>query len=299
MQLPLVTILAISYNQEKYVIDTLNSIKAQTYSNIQLIIADDGSKDNTKQLIREWVPENWPDAVFLDHPVNMGVTKNLNSGLPYIKGVYYQFIGCEDLMMPDKIEKQVTIFEQHPEVGVVYSDMYRMDEEGMLDSKTHYQRTGKYNVPVSGMVYEKMLERCFIATPTALIKSEILFDIGGDNEKLEVNDFDFWMRASKKYLFLYHLDITMKYRLVSTSISAKGNLFHYKNGFLLYYFNYDNRKAYRKIFNSRMFFSIQNLHHLKFKKTSLFSLKAFLKSGDIRFLYFTFLSAGLIFKGKS
>jgi len=299
VQLPLVTILAISYNQERYVIDTLNSIKAQTYPNIQLIIADDGSKDNTKKLIREWIPRNWPETIFLDHPVNMGVTKNLNSGLPYIKGKYYQFIGCEDLMMPYKIETQVELLENNPEVGIIYSDMYRMNEDGVLYDKTHYQHTGKYNIPASGMVYEKMLERCFIATPTALIKSEVLFTIGGDNEKLEVNDFDFWMRASKRYLFLYHSDVTMKYRLVSTSISAKGNLFHYKNGFLLYYYNYDNRKAYRKIFNSRMFFSIQNLHHLKFKKTSLFSLKAFFKSGDIRFLYFAFLSTRLIFNGKA
>lgn len=296
--LPLVTIVAISFNQEKYVVDALNSIKNQTYKNIQLIIADDGSTDKTKEIITDWVRNNWPEAIFLNHKQNKGITKNLNSALPYIKGKYYQFLGCEDNLLPGKISLQVKLLEENPEYGIVYSDMNRMDAEGLLEEKTHYN-SKKINVPRTGWLYDYLLERCFITTTTALMRSEVLFNLGGDNEKLQVNDYDFWLRASKKYQFLYHPEVTIQYRVLATSVSNKKGIFTYRNGFLMLFFNYDSRKKYKPIFDSKMLAGIRMLESLKYKNTSLFSLRAFIKSGKIKFLYYWVKTLPLFITGKN
>lgn len=294
---PLVTIVAVSFNQEKYIFDTLNSIINQTYKNIQLIIADDGSTDNTKQLITQWIAINRPDTQFLNHPLNMGVTKNLNSAIPFIKGEYYQFIGCEDNMLPYKIQMQVKLLTDNKDISVVYSDMKLMDEDGNVFSKTHYQ-TFTEEIPQSGNIYGELIKKCFITTPTALMKTEVLKKIEGDNEKLDINDYDFWIRASKQFLFLYHNDITMNYRVVPNSLSRRGGILYFKNAFLVYYFNYDKRKPYRNIFNERMMFYFKNLRASGYKYTALYGIKAFLKSFNIYYLYVAIKYATLLFKGK-
>jgi glycosyltransferase involved in cell wall biosynthesis len=297
MEFPLVTILAISYNQEKYIRQTLDSIKAQTYKNIQLIIADDGSADNTKTIIKDWITNTWPDCIFLDHQVNKGVTKNLNSALPYIKGDFYQFIGCEDMMMPDKIERQVALLAGNNEYDIVYSDMVRIDEHGKLYELSHY-KANSYNIPQSGFIYENLIDRCFVATPTALMRTKVLFTLGGDNEALQVNDYDFWLRAAKQFKFLYDETPTMQYRIISTSISNKRGCFVFRNGFSMFYLNYDNRKPYRQKFDQRLFHGIKNLAGLKCKDTTAFAVKAFFKTRKPGFIKYALRGLPFLFSGK-
>lgn len=298
MPQPLVTIVAISYNQERYVVDALNSVKKQTYKNIQLIIADDGSKDKTKELISTWIRENWPDAIFLNHPQNQGITKNLNSALPYIKGDYYQFLGCEDILLPNKVELQVKLLEDNKEYGIVYSDMYRIDADGNFLEKTQYTFKDT-NVPRSGWIYEYLLERCFISTPSALMRTEVVITLKGDNEKLQVNDYDFWLRASRLFQFLYHPDITIKYRVLTTSVSHRKGVFQYKNGFLLFYLNYDGRKPYKQQFIKRLLFHTKNLYAEKFRYGSIYFTKAFFKTGNFEFLKFAVASIPFYFTSNN
>jgi hypothetical protein len=173
-----------------------------------------------------------------------------------------------------------------------------MGPDGSLLEKTHftYKET---NIPRSGWIYDYLLERCFISTPSVLMRTEVLMSLGGDNEKLEVNDYDFWLRASKKFRFLYHPDITIKYRILPTSVSNRKGIFVYRNGFLLLYLNYDRRKQYKPIFDRKMFAGIGLLNGLRYKKTALFALKAFLKSGRAKFLYYTFKGLPLLFTGEN
>ncbi len=296
MDSPLVTIVAISFNQEKYIVQTLESIKNQSYKNIQLIIADDGSADQTKLIIREWIEKNWVDCLFLDHPKNKGVTKNLNSTLPFVKGEYYQFIGCEDIMLPGKIERQVELLQQNKDFDIVYSDMYRINEHGEMLDGTHY-KVNSYNIPQSGFIYENLIDRCFIATPTALMRSKVLFDLHGDNEKLQVNDYDFWLRASRKFKFLFDEKPTMQYRILSTSISQRGGCFVFQNGFTMFYMNYDSRIPYKEKFNRRLLHGIKSLDGLKCKQTTMYSLKGFFKTGLFEFIKYAFKGIPYLFMG--
>lgn len=278
-------------------IDTLNSVLNQTYPNIQLIIADDGSKDNTKKLIEEWIKEKRPDTTFLNHKINQGVTKNLNSAIPYIKGEFYQFIGCEDNMLPQKIEQQVQLLQSNPEFSIAYSDMQLMDTGGNIMPQTHYQQFVE-EVPCSGDIYGELIKKCFITTPTALMRTEVLRTIEGDNEKLDINDYDFWIRASKHFKFLFHNDITMQYRVVPNSLSRRGGILIYKNSYLVYYLNYDKRKPFREVFDKRMMFYFKNLAAAGYKYTSVYAVKAFLKSYDWYYLYLGLRRMPLLLNGK-
>ena len=109
---PIVTVVALCYNQEKYVIETLDSIAEQTYSNIQLIIADDFSKDNSSIKIMDWIQNHSDlDITIIQNKSNLGVTKTLNKCIDIAKGKYYQAIACDDILMPHKIEKMVKALE--------------------------------------------------------------------------------------------------------------------------------------------------------------------------------------------
>lgn len=293
---PLVTIVAVSFNQEKYVTDTLNSILHQTYKNIQLIIADDGSTDGTKALIEKWIADNKSETVFINHPRNKGVTKNLNSALPFIKGKYYQFVGCEDILFPDKIEKQVYLLESNPQTGVVYSDMQLITPGGIKWKQTHYQYYTD-EVPVNGNIYDSIIFKCFITTPSVLMRTEVLRDCGGDNELLDINDYDFWIRASKKFNFLYHDDVTILYRVVPDSLSRKEGITRFKNNFLVFYLNYDKRKQYRPVFDRRLLYNLKNLAGSDFKYTSKYALNAFSKTKNWYYLLMSLRYINLYFTG--
>jgi hypothetical protein len=120
------------------------------------------------------------------------------------------------------------------------------------------------------------------------------------NEQLDYEDYDYFLRAAKYYLFIYEPVITVKYRVLESSLSNH-NVYpvkYFRNLFIVFYSNYDKRRQYRRQFNNRLLFCIKNLYSLKYKKAfGLFS-KALLKTGDKRLLKFTVASIQFIFKGR-
>lgn len=294
-----VSIIAVCYNQAAYVADTLNSIKAQTYRQIQLIVADDGSKDGSKEVIKNWIAANDPAAIFVDHEKNLGLTKNINSALPYIKGDYFQVFGCDDIMHPDKIEKQVALLQANKAAGVVYSDMQMMDKEAKPLPFTYFQKH-TYKQPFSGDHYESLISRIIVAAPTVLIKKEVLDTIGGYNEELDYEDHDYFLRAAKHYTFIYQPYVTVNYRVLESSLSNHDvyPVKYFKNLFIVFYNNYDNRIPYKKQFNDKLLFCIKNLYSLKYKNAFPLFVKALFKTGDIRLMKYTAASIPLLFIGR-
>lgn len=290
---PLVTIVAVCYNQDKWVKQTLDSIKQQTYPNIQLIVADDGSKDNSKAVIRDWIKENKPDTTFIDHPKNLGLTKNLNSSIPFVQGDYFQAFGCDDIMLPTKIEDQVALMENNKNVGIIYSDMYFMNVNGVQQQESYFQKH-VYKRPESGNIYADLIDRFIISAPSILIRRNVLDELKGYNEGLDYEDHEFFLRAAKNHDFLYMPDKTVLYRITGESLSTKRNDFKFfKNSFIIYFQNFDKRKEYKPLFIKKLLFYTKNLYGLKFKYCFSYFLRAFIKTGDIAFLKFAV--AGLRF----
>jgi glycosyltransferase involved in cell wall biosynthesis len=293
---PLVSIIAVCFNQDKWVAQTLDSITKQTYSNIQLIIADDGSTDNSKNIIDAWVKENNSNAIFINHPKNLGLTKNINSGLIYVKGEYFQAFGCDDIMLPHKIENQVKAMEADKNIGIIYSDMDLIDADGTKFSQTYYQRD-KNKKPRSGNLYTDLIDRFFISAPTVLIRKKVLDKLKGYNEKLDYEDHDFFLRTAKTFDFLYVPEITVQYRISAQSMTRTNtSLKFFKNSFAIFCDNFDSDKKYSPLFVAKLLFYTKNLYSLKFRDAANYFFKAFLKTKKFIFLKYSIASISFYFQ---
>jgi glycosyltransferase involved in cell wall biosynthesis len=211
-QLPLVSVIAVCYNHERFVEDTLESIVAQTYPNTELLIFDDCSSDHSVKTIKNWIKENKVKCQFTAHQVNQGLCKTLNEALDLCHGKYIQLIACDDLIFPDKISDQVQILESKSEdYCLVYSDVKIIDDNGKEKEKSFYQRSEKQSLP-EGIVYLDQAKSQFIKGISCLIKRKNLIAVGKYDEDLTFEDVDIFLRLAKDYKFTYQGQSTAYWR---------------------------------------------------------------------------------------
>jgi glycosyltransferase involved in cell wall biosynthesis len=222
MQLPLVTVVCVCYNHERFVEEALKSVIHQTYQNLQIIVLDDGSTDGSVEIIRS-VParERKIDYVLLKQ--NIGYCKAFNSVVPLIRGEYFIDFATDDVMMHDRIEKQVNKFQSlEGSFGVVFTDAVYIDETG-FELRHHYDFLFRKNlikkIP-EGYIYKYLLERYFIAAPTMLVRTQVILDLKGYDENLSFEDFDFWVRSSIRYQYAYLPEKLTKIRKSKGSMST-------------------------------------------------------------------------------
>lgn len=215
MNLPLVTVICLSYNHERFVKDAILSVINQTYSNIQLIVVDDFSDDNTVAIIKS-IAHKHPSIQTLFLAYNHGNCKAFNLALQLAKGKYIIDFATDDLMLPQRIEEQVAFFEMQDEkVGVIFSNAEFIDESGNVlgvhaDPNTY--------VP-QGDVFREVLRHYFICPPTIMVKKQVFDALSGYDEALAYEDFDFWVRASRRFHFWYQHDVLTKRRIVKKSLA--------------------------------------------------------------------------------
>src|SRR5580704_6317104 len=100
---PLVSVIALNHNQGKFLEETLDSVRNQTYKNIELIICDDCSTDDSTRKINKWIEQNNYKAKLIFNEQNLGVVKSSNRAIKQANGYYACFIACDDIMLPDKL----------------------------------------------------------------------------------------------------------------------------------------------------------------------------------------------------
>ncbi len=131
---PLVTVIACCYNHSAFVVESLESIRRQTYPRVQLIITDDASTDDSDAVITDWIARHQMSCTYLRHHTNKGICKTLNEALSHATGKYIALLATDDLWMHDKLANQIGIMETLPEkVGVLYSNAMQIDEAGTED----------------------------------------------------------------------------------------------------------------------------------------------------------------------
>jgi glycosyltransferase involved in cell wall biosynthesis len=133
-ELPLVSILIANYNYEKYIGETLESVLSQTYPNFEAIVCDDGSKDNSCELIEAYVQKN--SRIKLIRQQNGGVASALNTTYRNSSGEIVCLLDADDVWMPDKVQKVVEAFQSNPKGGFVIHDVYQIDGQGKLIKPT-------------------------------------------------------------------------------------------------------------------------------------------------------------------
>ena len=218
-ELPLVSVFVGCYNHARFVIEALESVRLQTYPNIQLIIWDDCSQDNSVEVIEDWIRKHNVQCTFLAHKANLGICKSLNEVLSHSTGKYISGVAADDIWLPDKTSRQVQIMEDSAnDVGVVYSNAFQVDENGDMLPQMINQDSQALVVARENWIFDLLWEQNWIPALTTLIRRECFTQVGPYDEDLCFEDWDMWMRISRKFRFVYDKIPAAKYRIVSTSM---------------------------------------------------------------------------------
>lgn len=275
---PLVSIIVITYNSAKYVLETLESAKAQTYKNIELIISDDCSIDNTVEICRKWNKENnqrFSRTQLLVSQQNTGISANCNRGVSAAIGEWVKLIAGDDILLINCISENVNFALQNQDASLIFSRMeiiggstdnnvaVSQNEVPYFFSKTAHQQ---FNLLV-------IKNRLF--APSSFIKAKVIRDINGYDERIRnLEDRPLWIKATKAgYKLFFMPTITVKYRVHPESINYNfsADSLHDELVQIFYLYQLPNMSL-RNILNIwHTFLSLQTLKNKKFRVLKIFS----------------------------
>ncbi|AFL82798.1 glycosyl transferase [Belliella baltica DSM 15883] len=218
----LVSIICTVYNQENYVLEALNSVKSQDYKNFELIILENGSKDNSAKLIEKWVFENdiLPIKVIYED-ITLPYCQIFNKGLAISQGKYIMDLSGDDLILPGHLIKSVARLIDSPNSAFCFSDV-ELFEKGEK-AKTFYKRDhyGELiNQVKEGYIYKEIIKGNPVLSPSLIFDAEKLKAIGGYDESLEYEDFDVLVRLSRGFPAVFSDHIGVKKRIHIESFSS-------------------------------------------------------------------------------
>lgn len=221
---PLVTIICLCYNQEKYVLESLFSVINQDYKNVELIIVDDCSTDNSKSVIEKWGID-FPKIQFIANKTNFGSTKSFNKALKKAKGEYIIDLAADDVLLPNCVASQIHAFKNttYKNLGIVYGNVELITEKGEFES--YYFPVDSFKKVITprttGDIYKSVLSGGdSICSVSAMVKKTVFDHLNGYDETLVYEDLDFWIRASRIYDFDFIDQILMQKRIVPNSLGT-------------------------------------------------------------------------------
>lgn len=220
----LFTIIIPSYNHEKYVLDCLESIKRQKYPQIEIIIVDDYSQDNTFALEQKWVDENsrfFSNVILLRNDKNMGVVKTVNRGLNLSHGQYIIRLASDDCLLDDAVGNIVNEYKLNMSYGMICFDgvvgeSYSQIFQDIESLPTMYGDTD-YNQKKN--IFEDLYKEDFIAAPGCIIKRETYLKLGLYDENSWIDDWEYYLRTTKNYPILFSKTKVVFFRQVQDSLS--------------------------------------------------------------------------------
>ena len=209
----LVTVIIASYNHGPYIEQSIQSVLDQTYPNIELLVIDDGSPDDSVERI-----QRLQQAHGFDFRVqqNQGLTNTLNGAIARAKGSLIVPFGSDDIMMPDRIAVQVAYMDGKPEVGICAGNIELIDADGNLFPEKRQRR----DVPFRRLDFEDMfLERKpYPPAPTLMIRREALDKVGGFDPQIRLEDLYIELKITHAGYFIDGLNVVMaRYRKHATN----------------------------------------------------------------------------------
>lgn len=222
---PLVSVIIPAYNAEAFISSTLESVTAQTYQNLEIIVVDDGSRDRTVDIINSFARED--HRIRLLQQPNSGVAAARNLAIEASKGEFIAPVDADDIWYPDNIAQQVdTMQRSGPSTGVVYSWSAEIDENNCLIGnpiRGFIFRASK----ISGRVYAVLVAHNFIGNASAtMLRRSCLEHVGSYNTELKAQkaqgceDWDLYLRIAEHYEFQVVPDFLIGYRKLSNSMSC-------------------------------------------------------------------------------
>ncbi len=254
---PLVSIAVISYNSEKTIIETLESIKSQTYKNIELIISDDFSSDNTLNIAKSWINNNksrFVNTIILEAIKNTGVTANCNRAYKSASGIFIKDIAADDILTKYYTEDCVNYFTENQNVNVLYTKVkYFIDTPTEIIEKEHDYSFFYIDSLEQQLKYLEKYGCPTIPTPSVIYRLSFIKNIGYFDERIPMwEDGPITCRIIESMEKLYLLDkYDVLIRIRKNSLSNGVSVSHLKSQALYY-------KYYREQYDYSL---IKKLYH--------------------------------------
>ena len=208
---PLVSIITPTYNRADFIEQAVNSVLAQTYTCFELLIVDDGSTDNSRDLIE---PALADARVRYFHQENQGQSVARNLALSEAKGSFICFLDSDNYWPEDKLAHQVELFRQYPDYDVIYGDVVVIDENDREVSRKNMKR-------YSGHIAKYMIRDNCVSMNTAMARRRCFDELGGMSGTRRVaDDYELWLRFSARFRFLYVPEFFAYYRVMDDQISS-------------------------------------------------------------------------------
>ena len=213
-QKPLVSVLIPCYNCEEYVEEAVMSIIKQTYSNLEILVIDDGSTDNTKTILQRLAQKD-SRIRYIKNEENLKLIKTLNKGLDLCNGKYIARMDADDISLPTRIEKQVNFLETHPEIGVVgtYIQIFGVRKSvWKMDTKDKYIRA-------------HLFCNSSFAHPSVMMRTSILRDnhLYYNTDYPHAEDYKLWCDIAQYTKLANIPEILLFYRINENQVSNKYN----------------------------------------------------------------------------
>lgn len=225
----LVTVCVLCYNSSKTIVETLDSIKNQTYNNIELIISDDFSKDDSVKIAKDWIDKNkhrFKRVLLLTTDHNTGTSGNGNRANFAAKGEWIKIIAADDKLLPNCISDFIEYISYHHEAKIIFSKVVGFGNE---------EAAKKWPLKDVGNVFDQLTQEeirialCisnFLPAPSCIIKTQTFRELGGYNEDIPlIEDWPIWMKATNSGIRLHFMNKeTVEYRLSATSVSQNSSI---------------------------------------------------------------------------
>lgn len=291
---PLVSVPVITYNSSKYVIETLESIKAQTYPKIELIVSDDCSTDNTVELCRGWIEKNKDRFVrteLLTVEKNTGISANANRAGAACRGEWIKGIAGDDLLLPECVQLCIDYVRQHEDVVYLFGkiDVFGARKEVCenIESVFDYSILKK---SAEEQLYQLLFSDNYIPASTAFYnKGKVMaLEVKNDERIPLLEDWPKWINVLKKGVTFHFIDsVLVRYRIGGISTNGVPSMKSFESDRLFrFYYQYpawlqeDEEMAIKRIVEEecsfyQMFLDAQNVRNSHAYRLGKFLLRPF------------------------
>ena len=206
-----ISVIIPTFNRSSFLTRSINSVLNQTYNDFKLIVVDDGSIDNTNDLINS----NYQNIIYL-HQNNKGVSSARNLGINTTQSEWIAFLDSDDEWHPKKLELQIKELKKNPSYFICHTNEKWIKNGKHLNQKNKHQKYG-------GWIFDKCLSLCCVSPSSIIIHNSVFKNCGIFDENFPVcEDYELWLRISSKYKFLYLQDkLITKYGGHSDQLSTK------------------------------------------------------------------------------
>lgn len=218
--MPKVSVIIPTYNGAKYLSEAIESALRQTYQDIEIIVVDDGSTDNTAEIVKNYMKKDKRISYY--HRTRTGVAAASNFCIKKAKGLYISIFDSDDISLPERLKKQVEILDADKKIALVYSSVQTFNDSGSVGDI--YAPYPKVTMSLEECFRALIMHGCFPNNPSTTFRKEIWEQIPYD-ENLEnyglSHDFLFFLKASQRFIFYYIKTPLALWRRSPNSFSSK------------------------------------------------------------------------------